>query len=380
MPMNAGGVRRDLKMSKHIFSTVLAVCLAVLLYHPGFGRDSQESRANPSTLNEYDLVLRGKMSQNRGARPIQIARMDNNGEILLACLEPKTTDEMISNGMKFLQSQLELLVDWDLLEYDRKNKTYKTTIHVYGVDKSFAIRQQVGTAVKQLEDTLNPDILLLKRHLEETENEKSLFAVLYAYVLHSYSMEQFGDEIYRKPQLSEEHPFWNGYAWAIYPVKKFKTAVTALPVEGNQLFVVSAAAVPRLDFRQIIAFVKDIAADNRVDNPEVKKSLSDFDLFDDRGNLTIPIFKSDWSAKLKNMAKKVYTQTTELAESIEMKDILDMETQAQAAMFLHYEIRYSYLDLLLEKGTIPAPIDFENAANNSLSDVKNLVFLMRPEK
>jgi hypothetical protein len=37
-------------------------------------------------LDEYDLVARGKMSQNRGMHPVQIARMDNNGEILFACM------------------------------------------------------------------------------------------------------------------------------------------------------------------------------------------------------------------------------------------------------------------------------------------------------
>ncbi len=126
--------------------------------------------------------------------------------------------------------------------------------------------------------------------------------------------------------------------------------------------------------------LKDVSTDNKVNDPELKKSLSDFNLFDDEGNLTIPIFENVWSTKLENMAKKVYTKTIELVDSEEMKDILDMATQAQAAMFIHYEIRYAFLNYLLEKGTIPAPIDFDNAANNSPSDVKNLVFLMKPEK
>ncbi len=367
-------------MKKHNFSFALVIGLVVLLCNPSFSPKSSEKRDDLSNLDVYDLVARGKMSQNRGNRPVQIARMDNNGEILIACLEPKTADELNSYGIKFLQSQMELLVDWELLEYDRKHKTYKTTIHVYGVDKASAIRQQVNTAVKKLADMLDAHLVSLGSYLKQIDREKSLFAILYAYVLHSYAMEQFGDEIYRKPQLSEEHPFWNGFAWAIYPVKKFNTSVTALPVEGNQLYIVSAAYVPRLDFKQISAFVKDVAADNRVDDLELKKSLIAFDLFDDKGNLTIPIFESDWSSKLEAMAKKVYAQTIELSDSEEMKNILGMVTQAQAAMFLHYEIRYAFLDYLLENGAIQPPIDFESAANNSPSDVRNLVFLIKPEK
>lgn len=219
-------------------------------------RDDEE----PTTLDKYDLVARGKMSQDRGGRPVQIARMDNNGEILFACIEAKTIEQLKSAGLKFRQSQLELLV------------------------------------------------------------------------------------------------------------------------EGNQFFFVSAATMPKLDLRQVMAFVKDVATDNKVDDPELIKSLSAFSLCDEEGKLTIPIIEKEWSTKLENMAKKVYTKTIELVDSEEMKDILDMETQAQAAMFLHYEIRYAFLDHLLEKRIIEAPVDFKNADNNSPADARNLVFMMKTEK
>jgi len=285
-----------------------------------------------------------------------------------------------SIGIKLRQSQLELLVDWNLLDYDRKKQTYRTTIHVYGAEKSGAIRQIVNTGVIELADTLNSDLAPLKSHLAEIGTEKSLFAILYGYVLHSYAMTQFGEEIYRKPQLSEEKPFWNGYAWAIYPAKKFPTGITFMPVEGNQFFFISAAGVPRPDFRQISAFVKDVAIDNKVDDAELIKILLPFGLCDKEGKLTIPILERLWSRKLESMAKIVYAKTIEIADSEEMKSILDMEIQAQAAMFLHYEIRFAFLNHLLEKGMIEAPIDFKNMENNSSTNMRNLVFLMRNEK
>lgn len=367
-------------MKKNIFTIASIIVFAPVFLFPCFAQDSRENMDNPPSLEQYGFVARGKMSQARGMHPDHVVRMDNNGEILIACLEPKTAGDLESNGIEFVQSQLELLVDWDLLEYDRKNKTYKTLIHVYGVEKTSAIRQKVGTVVKELTDGLNTDLFSFKNYLGQTASEKSLFAVLYAYVLHGYAMQQFGEEIYRKPQLSEDHPFWNGYAWAVYPVKKFKTGVISLPAEGNQFFIVPADAIPRIDFKHITAFVKDVAADNRVDDPELIKSLSAFGLFDEAGNLTVPVIDGDWSEKLETMAKIVYARTLELADSEEMKNILGMATQAQSAMFLHYEIRYTFLDFLLKNGTIPPPIDFENAANNNPSNVKNLVFLMKSEK
>jgi len=123
--------------------------------------------------------------------------------------------------------------------------------------------------------------------------------------------------------------------------------------------------------------VKDVSNDNNVGDPDLRKSLFPFGLCDEEGKLTIPILDRDWSIKLESMAKKVYAKTIEIVSSDEMKALLGMETQAQAAMFLHYEIRYAFLNYLLEQGMIEAPVDFENADNNSPTDGRNLVFLMK---
>jgi hypothetical protein len=360
------------------------VCLLSLLFISSFlsaaSQESKREKSKPVTLDDYDLVARGKMSQNRPLRPVQIARMDNNGEILFACVEAKTIEQLESIGITFRESQLELLVDWNLLEHNRKNKTYKTTIHVYGTLKSSAIRQQVRNAVAQLVTTLDDDLRSLGSHLAKIGREKSMYAILYAYVLHSYAMNQLGKEINQKPQLSEKNPFWNGYAWAIYPTQKYPTGVTFLPNEGNQFYFVSAAGVPRFDFQQMMAFVKDAAPDTQVDDPELRKSLSAYGICDNEGTLAIPVFENEWYEKLEKMAKTVYATTIELVDADEMKDILGMETQAQAAMFLHYEMRYAFLNHVLENGIIEAPADFKNSGNNSSANMRNLVFWIKTEK
>jgi hypothetical protein len=348
-----------------------------LFWSLSYTQVSKKHKSEPTTLDEYDFVARGRMSRDRGTNPRLIARMDNNGEILLACLEAKKIEQLKAHGIKFLQSQLNLLIDWDLLKYDRNNKTYKTKIHVYGTEKAAEIRRLVGTAVIQLASDLGADIELLKSYLKKTNREKNLFSVLYAQILHDYSMKQFGEELYRRPQLSEEHPFWNGYAWAIYPIKKFNIGVIALPVEGNQFFAVSAATAPRPGFQQLLPFVKDVAIDNKIDDPELKKAFSGLGIFDTQGHLIIPVFEGEWPAKLENMAKKVYAKTIDLVDSTDMKQILGMETQAQAAMFIHYEIRFAFLSLLLEKGIIEMPVDLDNADNNNPEDVGNLLFLIK---
>jgi len=367
-------------MKKRHLLPILIFILAASLFQPLFPQDSQKSKTASPSFNEYQFVARGKMSGQRRARPDQIVRMDNNGEILLACIKPQTTDQLKAIGIIFFQSQLELLIDWNLLVFNRKDNTYKTTIHIYGPEKASAIRSHVHSAVLRLSSVLNTDLLSLKSFLEKTHQEKSLFSILYAYILHDYSMRQFGPEIYQKPQLTADFPFWNGFAWAIYPIKKFNIGVTALPAKDNKVFLVSSPAVSRLGFQQLLSFVKDVSVDDKVDDPELFKTCSAFGLCDDQGELTIPILEGEWATKLENMAKQVYAQTVELAESLEMKEILSISTQAHATMFLHYELRYAVLTLLLETGFMKAPIDFENADNNAPSDNGNLVFVVKQNK
>jgi hypothetical protein len=364
-------------MQRHKISTISAIIFLALFLGLCCSQDSKKYEGRSLTLDEYDFVARGRMSQDRGTNPRQIARMDNNGEILLACLNAKNIEQLKAHGITFLQSQLNLLFDWDLLDYDRNKKTYKTKVHVYGAEKSTAIRRLVGTTVTQLESDLGADIELLKSYLKKINREKNLFSILYAQILHDYSMKQFGEEIYRRPQLSEEHPFWNGYAWAIYPVKKFNIGVTALPVEGNKFFAVSAPTIQRPGFQQFFSFIKDVSVDSKINDPELKNAFSDLGIFDAQGNLTIPVFEDEWPVKLENMAKKVFARTIDLVDSTDMKQILCMETQTQAAMFIHYEIRYAFLSLLLEKGIIELPVDLDNADNNNPEDVGNLLFLIK---
>jgi len=138
--------------------------------------------------------------------------------------------------------------------------------------------------------------------------------------------------------------------------------------------------MPGLDFRQFFAFVKDAANDHRVDDRGLRESLSRFHILDEEGALTIPVFSEDGSADLENMAKKVYAKTAELADSEEIKKVLMIENSAQTVMFLHYELRYAFLEHLLEQGVLEAPVDLTDDRNNSAADMRNLIFLMKTEK
>ncbi len=365
-------------MRNRRFLILAVILLAVVPLRSGHGRLPQAQEAGPATLDEYDFAARGRMSPTRGTNPATIARLDNNGELLIACREPKTSDELKSEGIRFSQSQLEVLTDWDLLAYDRKTRTYKTTVHVFGPRETLAIRGLVEQGLDELETSLGPDLAALDQYLGDMGRPKSLFSALYAYILHGYMMDRLAEEIMQKPQLSAEHPFWNGYSWAVYPVKKFNVGPLYLTAEGTRFYILGGEGVPGPGFREWLPFTKDVAIDRRIDDPELRKAFSAFGIADEEGKLTVPVFEGGWFERLENMARNAYARTAEIAASEEMRKILAMSTQAQAEMFVHYEVRTAFLERLMKKGAVAAPLDFENPGKNNPSDAGHLLFLVVP--
>lgn len=149
-----------------------------------------------------------------------------------------------------------------------------------------------------------------------------------------------------------------------------------MPGEGKKLYIVSAKAVTGPKLKQIMELAKAISVDGNINNPELQKTFEEFDILDKQGKLTIPVFDAEWSEKLEDMAEKVYAKIFELTKYQKTADILGVLTPAQAAMFLHYEVRYTFLSTLLENGNITAPLDFNDSTINKPADVGNMIFLM----
>ena len=138
---------------------------------------------------------------------LSATRFDNSGEISLACVEPRTAEQLDASGIRHLRSELERLRDWRLLEYDSASSTLRTTVHVYGTRAASAIRDMVGPVAAEVTDELDADLAALRSHLGETRRERSLFAILYAYVLHGYSMSRFSEEIDQSRSPTAERQF-----------------------------------------------------------------------------------------------------------------------------------------------------------------------------
>lgn len=114
--------------------TTYSWCFFVLI--PLFAEPCLSQSSNQKiSLDKYRLLFRGAMTRTS---PVSILKLDNNLEILLACREGKTAEQLNASGIICLASQLRLLVDWKLLE--QKQQIYKPAIPIIGEKKNGGLR------------------------------------------------------------------------------------------------------------------------------------------------------------------------------------------------------------------------------------------------
>jgi hypothetical protein len=93
-------------------------------------------RSEPIGFNSYEL---SQFIVSAGQSPQQVTKLDNNGELLLACIEGKTRDQLRAAGARFAESQVELLKTWRLLE--EQDSVLRTAFPILGDESPRVFRR-----------------------------------------------------------------------------------------------------------------------------------------------------------------------------------------------------------------------------------------------
>lgn len=344
--------------------------------------------ADEPTLDEYKIYLNGTVSRAVGTSPRRIMKLDNNGEILLACNEGKTQEQLHSMGIQFIDSQMRVLIDWKLLEFDQN--VYKTAIPILGEYESTEFRKILRNHAQTITPELKPDIISLKNQLRDIGKEKCMFTVLYAYIFHDLFWRQFKkDKFFEKPELSIENPFWNGAVWAIYPPPEFSLGTMAMVSKGLTLHINSvpgdlspkmkSITKPLSQFQLLSSLAKDIAEDKKVDNKNLRETFAPFGLFDSHGKLTTLMINEKNENILyvtcKNLTKKYHDELIHLVDSKSIMKKLGVRTKQNAVLTTFYEFKWILLDQFVKAGFISKPIAITDPDNISPANIKDLIFI-----
>lgn len=337
----------------------------------------------PTDIKKYELLLMGTSS--RIFSPRIVIKMDNNWEILLACLSEKTKDGLKEIGISFTDSQIMLLQAMRLLEV--KGEKLKTTMPILGSVKMRSLRKKMGDLSLKIEPELRSDVDAFKTELKKIGREENMYTLLFSYTLDELAWKPlFEKSLIRSFGITSENPFWTGVFWACYPPREFICGTNKMDFQEASFLVnwsnVLLEKMLKGFYRASLKMLyKDYLEYGKIVNDDLRKELAPYKIFDSSGNLTVPIIEekedNQLYLKCKSMAMKaaqLFLDNVDVKSLIEEYEFYDEE---KAVVVSYHEWMWEYMDYLEEKGLIKKPFAFSNPKEAGPKDIGALMFVVK---
>ncbi len=338
---------------------------------------------NPISLDKYDI---SQYISTTGASPQNIINLDNNGDIILACISGKTIDQIKSMEIDFTASQIRLLKDWRLLK--EENKILKTTFPILNADKTKKLRNHPKKISSYLGENLQDDIIHLTKELKSLQREKNIYSILFSYVIDGLVWDRFIEkEILKEREITVEEPFWSGVIWAVYPPRDFSCGTNSISDQGVSLNVNwSEKTIKKMipfvaDWKNLGKMFDDFLQKGKVEDENAKKVFSPFNLFNSSGQFTIPIIEEKKGNTLYEIcfliSEKIAKEVPKLLNLSELKEAFDFRNEEQTLVIVYHELMWDLLNYFEEQNLIQKPIAFANPEKAESKDIADLVFFVK---
>lgn len=347
------------------------------------GHETFTEEDYPTDIKKYELLLMGMSS--RIISPRIVIKMDNNWEILLACLSEKTKDELKGMGVSFVDSQIMLLNAMRLLEV--KGERLKTKMPILGSVKTRSLRKKMRNLAVRIEPELRSSVHDLKIELRKVGHEANIYTILFSYTLDELAWKPFFEKsLIKNTGITVKRPFWGGIFWACYPPHEFSCGTNQMSFQeayfmvnwSKELLEKMLEGIYRANLKMLL---RDYVEYGKIVNDDLLKELAPYKIVDYSGSLAIPIIEEKEDNKLylkcKSMAMKVaqlFLNNVDMKSLIEEYKFYDGE---KAVVVSYHEWMWEYLAYLEEKGIINKPFAFSNPKEAGPSDIGALLFIVK---
>lgn len=344
---------------------------------------AQETHQRENALKKYEIIQYATVS---GYGPQNIILFDNNGDILLASKAGTTEASLRSHGIAYTQSQLVLLESWRLLSKD--NDSLKSIVPILDSAETGTLRSYSKQIAAMVCDSTVALVRVLKQHLDEIKRSRNAYSIIFSYVVDGLVWRYLETEKLLTPRsIGGENPFWAGEVWALYRPRVFSCGTNTVSDQGISMNVNwSYASIPKMspfvaDFKNLSRLFDDYASSGRAVDTTARRVFSPFNLFNNRGEFTVPIITEVKSNKL-------YAVSLELSEAIVrillttldvafLRSGYNLRDAPQTLVIVYHEIMWDLMDAYESKGLLEKPVAFADPAHAVSSDISDLVFIVR---
>ena len=339
------------------------------------------STAQKADFNKYDNIC-----YCAGNSPSNVIKLDNNWELLLSLIRPKTIGTLDSINIKHTGSQLKLLEEWSLIK--KGEIDYRTSIVILDSVKTNSLRSLTKKLSLQLTNVIKPKIVELSSQLKKINREENVYSILFSYVIDGMVWDYLEEEQLVNPRkISLESPFWDGEFWSLYPKRDFYCGTNSISDKGYSIKVNwSEEAIPnmipfvtRFDLQE--KMLSNLIEKGRLIDKEAFSEFGKFNFFDEKGLFTAPVI-------VENEQNPIYAISQEISENIVrfIKTQINVEiamkkyglrNTSQAIIVLYHEMIWDIMDSLVKMEIIEKPIAFKNPKQTNPEDIGDLIILVK---
>ena len=268
---------------------------------------SQELSTEESDLSNYRTI---QYITSSWLSPKRAMYSDNNADILLACINGKTEADLRNLNIEFNDSQIMLLRAVRLL--DVKGDTLRTAFTILGSAKTERLRSIANTAAEKLYPKLIADIDELILELAKMNRQRNTYSILFSFVLDGLIWNSFEERgLIDEMEITAEKPFWDGTVWSLFPLRSFSCGTNISNDRGIALYMNWSKHAPRLiwefwgNYKYRRTLIKNFADNGKVTNPEVIRDFLRFHLFDENGNVAIPVIEATHENRLYAISHRI---------------------------------------------------------------------------
>ena len=294
-----------------------------------------------------------------GTSPAAVLVLDNNFDIALNLLQPRTIDELRENGIPVLESQRVLLKVWSGIKQLDEDK-YQFAWPIMVGEKLNAVRTKAKEIARTILQENQSNIQFFLKVAQEESFLAHQFPLLASLVLDGMVWDQLQElgvvDNIDFSSMETGSSFWKGLAWITYPEKSFRLGTNGF-ARGEYGF--SQSWTPQsLPLQKPImksAVLQQKLVDF-VDNPKSYIRDKDHDQlakmgFFEEDQLTIPYLHQEhtlWLAGKKLAAQVTSVLRDEIAK-IDLELMIGMEFKGALIIFYH-EIYPAMLEHLIGMG------------------------------
>ena len=369
-------------MCKYISKLVTIACFVLVFPIISMGQDTSTNEDYPTDIKKYDFSFMGSTSK---ISPRIVIRMDNNWEILLACLSEKTKAELNGMDIDFTDSQLMLLHVMRLMEVE--GDRLKTTMPILGSVKMTSLREKMRNLAVKFEPEMRGGVDDLKAELKKIGRQANMYTILFSYVLdHLAWVPFFKRDLIKITGFTAEKPFWAGVFWACYPPREFTCGTSSWDKKEVSFKINTNDGTLEKLFKpfsitNLETLYRDYIKYGKIVNESLLNELAPYEIFDSYGNLTVPIIEEQEDKPLYQKCQSVAIKVAQLfLDNVDVNSLMEeyeFYDAEKAIVVSYHEWMWEYLAFLEEKGIIKKPFAFSNPKEAGPKDIGALLFVVK---